>query len=138
MSGKVREAKNSCREKIGEHCNLVVTEGGWHIEFDARAWDEGKDMMYRVTQDKIPQFLSDLKNNLQLYQELRQEGQKAMRHDVEGLREMQIRLKGEHPGVYLSDTFRILQDEQDLKAVEEMAARAEVRAAELMKELKKG
>lgn len=127
MAGKAEELKVIYRENLDKDCELVITEKGWFIQFRARTWDEGEDMMYKVTSDKIPKFLSDLKGNLKLYMDMKEEG-KPLSKDVEGLREMILRFKGDKPGIYLSDTYHIISCQEDYDRVEAMLKKAVDRA----------
>ena len=134
MAGKVQEAKILYRENLEKDCELVITKNNWYIQFNANTWDEGKDMMYKVTSEKLPQFLSDLKKNLKLYLSMKEEG-KPIPRDVEGLREMILRFKGERPGVYLSDTYRIITCREDYDRVEELVKKARDRAHKVIETL---
>ncbi|MDO4553862.1 MAG: hypothetical protein Q4B70_01795 [Lachnospiraceae bacterium] len=131
MVSKVEEAKAIYREKLDKECELVITKKGWYIQFHANTWDEGKDMNYKVTSEKLPQFLSDLKKNLKLYLNMKEENEKIPR-DAEGLREMILRFKGEESGVYLSDTYRIMTCQEDYDLVEELVKKARDRVHKVL------
>lgn len=133
MTSKAELAKPIYTEQLNDRCALVVYKKSWHIEYNALTFDEDKDMKYKVDSFKISQYLSDLKKNLKLYFELmEQKGKKPM--DVEGLRDMILRIKGEDSGVYLSDTFRVMTCEEDYERIEHTLNYARKKAEEVMKE----
>lgn len=130
MSGRVEETKALYREHLTKDCELVIMRRDWFVQFNAKTWDEEKDMMYKITSGKIPQFLSDLRKNLRLYYDMKEVG-KPQSKDVEGLRDMIVKFKGEKPGVYLSDAYWIASSQEDYLRVEELLKKATDRASKV-------
>lgn len=130
MAGKADETRAIYREFLMDDCELVIMKNGWLIQFDAKTWDEDEDMMYKVTSDKISQFLQDLRKNLNLYLELKEAG-KPLSKDGEGLRGMVIKFKGDKPGVYLNDTYWIASTQSDYDRIDALMKKAVDRASKI-------
>ena len=127
-----RFVNDEFREKISPNCTLVVHPEDWLIEYKANTFEEEEDLKYKVVSSKIGQFLFDLKKNLQLY--LNTKDEKGAKPDVEALRDMIIRFKGPKPGVYLTDTFYLISSWEEYREVETYCAYARQAAQEILKQ----
>jgi hypothetical protein len=123
MKGKTEE-NVIYREYLSEGCELVITRKDWNVQFGTAGTEKDR---YLVESDKIPEFLGDLKKNLNLYLEMKEAGQPHTK-DGDGVRNMTLKFHEDKPGVYLQDTYWIASSLADYNQVETLMKKAVDRA----------
>jgi hypothetical protein len=124
MQGKTEEGNVIYRECLSNGCELVITPKDWSVQFGTG------DAKYQVGSDKIPEFLGDLKKNLNLYLEMKAAGQPHTK-DGDGVSNMTIKFHEEKPGVYLKDRYWIAASQADYNQVETLMKKAVDRASKI-------
>lgn len=121
------------KEPLSKNCMLVVFCNKWQIEYQADTFEEDKDLKYKVSSEKLEQFLFDCRKNLQLFYDMN-DAEKVLPPDMEGLRDMILRFRTQKPGVYLTETFCLMTSQADYDEIEAYIKKAKEIAPKIQKE----